>query len=72
MEKRHNPYHSPGHQFTVAICEECGEAYEPLSKLPHECRKKNSYPLPKTKEGSINKIMAFGSFLDSITGGYVK
>ena len=29
-------------QFTVCICDKCGEAYEPDRE--HLCREKNSYP----------------------------
>ena len=32
----------PWEQFTVCICDKCGEAYEPDRE--HVCRKKNSYP----------------------------
>ena len=36
----------PWEQFTVCICDKCGEAYEPDRE--HVCRKKNSYPGAET------------------------
>lgn len=38
----------PWEQFTVCICDKCGEAFEPDRE--HICRKKNSYP------GFVNEV----------------
>lgn len=32
---------------TVVKCEKCGEYYEAICKLPHICKKLNSYPVKK-------------------------
>ena len=61
----------PWDQFTVCICDKCGEAYEPDRE--HICRKKNSYPGAETDNSNSNKILAFGAFVNGVTGGgYVK
>lgn len=38
-------------QFTVCICDKCGEAYEPDRE--HVCRKKNSYPCAETDKSNF-------------------
>lgn len=30
--------------MTVVQCKECGEMYEPICRIDHECKKANSYP----------------------------
>ena len=67
----------PWEQFTVCICDKCGEAYEPDRE--HVCRKKNSYPGAETdksninSKSNINRILAFGAFVNGVTGGgYIK
>lgn len=61
MIDRKNPNYPPHHCFTVALCEKCGEAYEPGCEFPHKCKKQNSY--------RTNSVLMFGSFLKDVTGG---
>lgn len=44
MKERNNPIYPTWYQGTFALCEKCGESYEPYCKLPHICKKQNSYP----------------------------
>ncbi len=61
----------PWEQFTVCICDKCGEAYEPDRE--HVCRKKNSYPRAKNNRSKLDDALVFGAFLSGITdGGYNK
>ena len=50
LSERKNPPYQPYHCFTVVMCKECGEFYEPICKLPHKCKKQNSYQIDKVKE----------------------
>lgn len=50
LPERKNPPYPPYHCFTVVMCKERGEFYEPICKLPHKCKKQNSYPIDKAKE----------------------
>ena len=59
----------PWDQFTVCICDKCGEAFEPDRE--HICRKKNSYP--DADNSKLNSALAFGEFVNGVTkGGYLK
>lgn len=46
----------PWEQFTVCICDKCGEAFEPDRE--HICRKKNSYPAAETDKRKLKEDMS--------------
>lgn len=60
----------PWEQFTVCICDKCGEAYEPDRE--HVCRKKNSYPGAETDKSNIDRILAFKPLPTSKTIQFMK
>lgn len=50
MSKRTNPKYPSWHCFTTTLCEKCGEFYEPICRLPHKCKKQNSYPIEEFEQ----------------------
>lgn len=55
MVNRNNSKYPPWHCITVRKCTKCGEMYEPFCELQHICKKQNSYPVKKNKEGEQNE-----------------
>lgn len=56
MSERNNPNYPEWHRFTVAECPKCGEWYEPICRLPHICKKQNSYPRDVGVKVSYEKL----------------
>jgi hypothetical protein len=54
LPDRKNPNYPPYFGFTVVACKKCGEWYEPICRLPHICKKQNSYPMNKENDNADN------------------